>query len=77
MTEAVELMDTVLDDSEVFVEADLEFHLALAQATQNPIIPRRCCIHSLTCSESSASELCSRMAGCGEGSITIGGYWLR
>ena len=39
MTEAVRLMDTALDDVNVFVEADLDFHLALAQATQNPIIP--------------------------------------
>lgn len=39
MTEAVEIMDTALDDAEVFVEADLDFHLALAEATQNPLIP--------------------------------------
>jgi GntR family transcriptional regulator, transcriptional repressor for pyruvate dehydrogenase complex len=39
MTEAVEIMDTALDNVEVFVEADLDFHLALAEATQNPIIP--------------------------------------
>jgi DNA-binding FadR family transcriptional regulator len=39
MTEAVDLMDTALDNVNVFVEADLDFHLALAQATQNPIIP--------------------------------------
>ncbi len=39
MTDAVDLMDTALDDVNVFVEADLDFHLALAQATQNPIIP--------------------------------------
>ena len=39
MTEAVELMDTALDNVEIFVEADLDFHLALAEATQNPVIP--------------------------------------
>jgi GntR family transcriptional regulator, transcriptional repressor for pyruvate dehydrogenase complex len=39
MTEAVELMETALDNVEIFVEADLDFHLALAEATQNPIIP--------------------------------------
>jgi len=39
MREAVETMDTALDDVDVFVEADLDFHLALAEATQNPIIP--------------------------------------
>jgi len=39
MTEAVETMETALDNSEVFVEADLDFHLALAEATQNPVIP--------------------------------------
>jgi len=39
MTEAVEIMDTALDNVEIFVEADLDFHLALAEATQNPIIP--------------------------------------
>lgn len=39
MREAVETMDTALDNVDVFVEADLDFHLALAEATQNPIIP--------------------------------------
>ena len=39
MTEAVRVMDTALNDVNAFVEADLDFHLALAQATQNPIIP--------------------------------------
>ena len=39
MREAIELMDTALDNVNVFVEADLDFHLALAEATQNPIIP--------------------------------------
>ena len=39
MTEAVEIMDTALDNVDVFVEADLDFHLALAEATQNPVIP--------------------------------------
>ncbi|HUH96643.1 MAG TPA: FadR/GntR family transcriptional regulator [Anaerolineales bacterium] len=39
MSGAVAMMDTALDNVEVFVESDLDFHLALAQATQNPIIP--------------------------------------
>lgn len=39
MQEAVNIMDTALDNVDVFVEADLDFHLALAEATQNPIIP--------------------------------------
>lgn len=36
---AFEVMDQALDDAEVFVEADLEFHLTLARATQNQLIP--------------------------------------
>jgi len=39
MEQAVVIMDTALDDVDIFVEADLDFHLALAEATQNPIIP--------------------------------------
>lgn len=39
MTEAVETMETALENAEIFVEADLDFHLALAEATQNPVIP--------------------------------------
>jgi len=39
MTEAVEIMETALENVEIFVEADLDFHLALAEATQNPVIP--------------------------------------
>ncbi len=39
MRQAVEIMDTALDDVDAFVEADLDFHLALAEATQNPVIP--------------------------------------
>ncbi len=39
MQEAVKTMDTALDKVDVFVEADLDFHLALAVGTQNPIIP--------------------------------------
>lgn len=39
MREAVEIMDTALDNVDIFVEADLDFHLALAEATQNPLIP--------------------------------------
>lgn len=39
MQEAVSIMDTALDNVDLFVEADLDFHLALAEGTQNPIIP--------------------------------------
>lgn len=39
MQEAVDVMDSALDDPDGFVEADLDFHLALAEATQNPLIP--------------------------------------
>lgn len=36
---AVEIMDASFDDPERFVEADLDFHLALAEGTGNPLIP--------------------------------------
>ncbi len=39
MKVALEAMETALDNADVFEEADLDFHLALAEATQNPIIP--------------------------------------
>ncbi len=39
MRQAVETMDTALEDVDSFVEADLDFHLALAEGTQNPLIP--------------------------------------
>jgi GntR family transcriptional regulator, transcriptional repressor for pyruvate dehydrogenase complex len=39
MREAVAHMDELLTDIDAFVESDLDFHLALAEATQNPIIP--------------------------------------
>lgn len=39
MREAVVTMDTALEDVDRFVEADLDFHLALAEATLNPVIP--------------------------------------
>ncbi|MDX1524137.1 MAG: FadR/GntR family transcriptional regulator [Anaerolineae bacterium] len=39
MQQAVETMDAAMEDAEVFVEADLKFHVTLAQATQNPLIP--------------------------------------
>jgi len=37
--QAVASMDQSLHDADAFVEADLQFHLALAQTTQNPLIP--------------------------------------
>ncbi len=39
MSQAITAMDTALNDAEGFVEADLDFHLALAEATGNDIIP--------------------------------------
>ena len=39
MREAIEVMDTSLkDDPEAFIEGDLDFHLALAEAAANPLI---------------------------------------
>jgi GntR family transcriptional regulator, transcriptional repressor for pyruvate dehydrogenase complex len=38
MQNAVKTMDTALDDVDLYVEADLDFHLALAEGTQNPLI---------------------------------------
>jgi GntR family transcriptional regulator, transcriptional repressor for pyruvate dehydrogenase complex len=39
MREAVGTMDAALDDGETFIEGDLDFHLALAEASQNALIP--------------------------------------
>jgi GntR family transcriptional repressor for pyruvate dehydrogenase complex len=39
LQEAVDVMDGALEDADRFIEADLEFHLALARATQNSLIP--------------------------------------
>jgi len=39
MRQAVATMDAALKDADTFIEADLDFHLALAQATQNSLIP--------------------------------------
>ena len=38
MREAVALMDRKYDDPDAFIEADLDFHLALAEAADNPMI---------------------------------------
>jgi GntR family transcriptional repressor for pyruvate dehydrogenase complex len=38
MREAVETMDSADPNSDAFVEADLDFHLALAEAAANPIV---------------------------------------
>lgn len=38
MQQAIRTMDQAMEDADVFVEADLEFHLALATATQNKLI---------------------------------------
>jgi len=39
LRQAVAAMDDAVRDAEAFIEADLRFHLALAHATQNAIIP--------------------------------------
>lgn len=39
LREAVSAMDEALDDPVTFIEADLDFHLALAVATKNALIP--------------------------------------
>lgn len=39
MQQAVNVMDTAMTRTDAYVEADLAFHLALARATQNPLIP--------------------------------------
>lgn len=39
MQDAVVVMDASLDDIDAFIEADLDFHLALAEGTGNVLIP--------------------------------------
>lgn len=39
MSKAVEAMDAAMDSPEQFIEADLDFHLALAEGTGNTLIP--------------------------------------
>ena len=38
MREAAEVMDNAMRDPDAYIEADLDFHLALAEAADNPII---------------------------------------
>jgi GntR family transcriptional regulator, transcriptional repressor for pyruvate dehydrogenase complex len=38
MREAVKIMDAASRDSDAYIEADLDFHLALAEAAANPIV---------------------------------------
>jgi DNA-binding FadR family transcriptional regulator len=38
MREAVAVMDHSLHDPDAYIEADLDFHLALAEAVENPLI---------------------------------------
>jgi GntR family transcriptional repressor for pyruvate dehydrogenase complex len=38
MREAIDVMDSAGRDSDAFIEADLDFHLALAEAAANPIV---------------------------------------
>jgi GntR family transcriptional regulator, transcriptional repressor for pyruvate dehydrogenase complex len=38
MREAVDVMDKAASDSDAYIEADLDFHLALAEAAANPIV---------------------------------------
>jgi DNA-binding FadR family transcriptional regulator len=39
MEEAVIAMDQAMDDPDMYIEADLDFHLALAQGSNNALIP--------------------------------------
>ncbi len=39
MRKAVEAMDEAISDADAYIEADLDFHLALAVSTQNSILP--------------------------------------
>ncbi|CAG0945894.1 HTH-type transcriptional regulator LutR [Anaerolineae bacterium] len=39
MRQAITTMDAALDDADAYIEADLDFHLALAHATQNDLVP--------------------------------------
>jgi GntR family transcriptional regulator, transcriptional repressor for pyruvate dehydrogenase complex len=38
MREAVNIMDDSQGDADAFIEADLDFHLSLAEAAQNPVV---------------------------------------
>lgn len=38
MSESITAMDNALDDADAFIEADLNFHLALAEGTQNALV---------------------------------------
>jgi GntR family transcriptional repressor for pyruvate dehydrogenase complex len=38
MQDAIAVMDEAMDDVDRYIKADLEFHLALAKSTQNPLI---------------------------------------
>lgn len=38
MREAVNVMDSAMENAEAFIEADLDFHLALAEGAGNPLI---------------------------------------
>jgi GntR family transcriptional repressor for pyruvate dehydrogenase complex len=38
MRDAVDVMDQAVQESDAFIEADLDFHLALAEAAANPIV---------------------------------------
>jgi GntR family transcriptional repressor for pyruvate dehydrogenase complex len=38
MREAIAVMDSMRQDADAFIEADLDFHLALAEAASNPLI---------------------------------------
>src|SRR6202020_2899561 len=38
LREAVDVMDRALKDADAYIEADLDFHLALAEAAANPLI---------------------------------------
>ncbi len=39
LREALETMEAAMNDPDRFIEADLDFHLLLAEATENPFVP--------------------------------------
>lgn len=39
MRQALAAMDSALEDIDRFIQADLDFHISLSEATQNPLIP--------------------------------------
>ena len=77
MREAVSVMDNAMRDPDAYIEADLDFHLALAEAAPNPLILSLidsivvlCCVNSAFASSRSRAVL-------REDSIIIRGFSKR